>query len=286
MRTIPQLIGVLTLLALIVFGASKYDAQESHNDLRVWFFDVGQGDAILLDTPENQQILIDGGPDGSILRELNKALPFTDKDIDLVIVTHNHADHITGIVEVLRHYQVKEIWLTGAIHTTNIFRTMLEEINKRGVKAEVVAAGKTINFGNLGGIVLYPLEAKTGSTPEDQNALSLVTFWQYGGTTLLMTGDAGVEQESELLGRQLLRSTTILKVGHQGSHTSSSEAFLKLIQPKVGVISVGAKNQYGHPHQDVLDRYLSLGIPLLRTDQDGTIRFDITLEGYSYKTGL
>lgn len=249
-------------------------------------FDVGQGDAILLDAPGDRQILIDGGPDSSILQELNKALPFTDKVIDLVIITHNHSDHITGVVEVLRHYQVKEIWLTGAIHTTEIFRTLLEEIKKRGIKTEVVSAGKTAVFGNLSGIVLYPLSSQAGVSPQDQNALSLVTFWQYGATTLMMTGDMGVEQEAELLGRGLLRPVSILKVGHQGSKTSSGEAFLKVIQPQIGVISVGAKNRYGHPHQEVLSRYQSLGIPLLRTDNEGTIRFDISLETYSYKAHL
>lgn len=287
-KKVGSLALTLGLLALIVFAASFLAEEERDrtNDLRLWFFNVGQGDSILIDTPDHRQVLLDGGPDETVLTRLNQALPLTDKEIDLVILTHNHSDHLTGLNAVLRHYRVGKIWLNGAIHTTDTYRTFLELIKEKSIPTEVVAAGERINLDNLSGIVLYPLTDQTGVRPDDQNTLSVVTFWQYGRTTFLLTGDAGINQEKELLDRGLLRPVDILKVGHQGSKTSSSSEFLKKIEPKVAVIFAGKGNQFGHPHREVTERLKQYGAKILRTDQDGTIRFSIWPDRYSYQTGL
>lgn len=279
-----RLITTLTLLALIVIGAQTFSAEEvKHPTLRYWLFDVGQGDAMLLETPDRQQILVDGGPDATITRELSRVLPLNDRELDLVILTHNHSDHLTGVIEILRRYTVKELWISGVIHTTDGYRNFLELIKEKNIPTKTVKAGQTVNFGALNGIVLWPIDPKVGQLPENQNWESIVTYWQYGTQSLLLTGDMEKEQEATLLQKGVFRPVTVLKVGHQGSHTSSTDAFLKTVQPKLALISVG-KNSYGHPHQDVLTRYAKYNIELLRTDQHGTIQVDFSLDGYNYQT--
>jgi len=285
-RTIPQLIGILIFLALVVAGASRYTAEERSGELHAWFCDVGQGDAILLDTPERQQVLVDGGPDSSVLTCLTKALPLTDKDLDLVVVTHNHADHLRGVVEVLKHYQVKQLWISGAIHTTDTYREFLELAKAKSIPTTVVVAGQTARYGLLEGIVIYPFVEQRGESPENQHDATVVTYWTYGSQSLLLTGDAEMEHEEEMLQQNVLRPTTILKVGHHGSRTSSGEAFLNRTTPKIAVIQVGRRNRFGHPVPETLQRLESLAIPVLRNDNDGTIRFSIWPDRYSWHTGL
>ena len=286
-RTIQFVFAVAALL-LITFGASQFQAAERDSDgsLRLWILDIGQGDAILIDTPEHQQILVDGGRGAQVLAELAKALPLTDKELDLVISTHNDADHSGGLNDVLQHYKVNKIWLTGAVGTTKTYQTFVGLIAERQIPVEKVMAGATMSFGSLQGIVISPLENYDGITPEESNATSIVTFWQYGAETFMLTGDAELLQEQAMAKRGLLRHTDILKVSHHGSQTATGEPFLRLTSPKVAAISSGARNQYGHPHQSVINRLRSLNIPILRTDQDGTIRFSIWPDRFSYETGL
>ncbi len=284
-RQLPQYIAVIVILAAIVFGTSRYTAEEQPNDhLRFWVLNVGQGDALLIDTPAHQQILIDGGPDSSVLSELSRVLPLTDKEIDLVISTHDDADHLAGLNEVLRHYKVDKIWTTGAIHTTDTYRHFLELIKQNNITVETVKAGTKVQFGDLQGIAIWPLEGHVGELPDAQNTIGIVTFWQYGNESLVLTADIEKAQEEALVSKGIIRPATILKIAHHGSKTSSSEAFLKAVSPKITVISVSAHNKYGHPAPTTLDRLKLLNIPVLRTDQDGTIRFDIWLDHFTYKT--
>jgi competence protein ComEC len=283
-----QLILALVALTTIVFGANQFSAQEQPrgNELHLWFFDIGQGDSILIDTPTHQQILIDGGPDQTVLQRLGQALPLTDKEINLVIVTHNHSDHLAGINSVLEHYKVDKIWVSGAIHTTDTYRKFLELIKDKQIPTETVTAGKTVQFGDLAGIAIFPLEDKTGQMPDNQHDANVVTFWQYGQETFLLTGDAEAAHEQEMLAKGIVRPAKILKVGHHGSYTSTSQAFLDAVKPQIAVISVGQHNKFGHPHQVTLDRLTKNHIPILRTDHDGTIRFSIWPDHYLSKTGL
>lgn len=275
---------VVLVLAALVVSQSRFTAQERERDdsLRLWFLDVGQGDAILIDTPDQHQILVDGGPDSSVLGEISKALPLTDKEIDLVISTHNDADHLSGLNSVLEHYKVDRVWLTGAVHTTQTYQKFLNLIRTKNIPTTIISGGEKVEYGELQGIAIWPLENWAGRTPSEQNAPGIVTYWQYGQKTFLLTGDVAAEQERAMLSRGALRPVEILKVAHHGSKTSTTPEFLAAVTPKVAVISVGKNNRYGHPTSEVLGRLGALAIPILRTDQSGTIKFSLWPDRYSY----
>lgn len=283
---VSRWLATICLLGLIVIFAQHYSAQEYGDDgvLRLWFFDVGQGDAIMIDTPQHQQILVDGGPSEVVLSRLAKALPLSDKELDLLIITHNHSDHLTGVNAILQHYKVNQIWLTGAIHTTETFRRTLQIINDQHIPTKTVRAGEMVSYGDLSGIIIYPLEDLTGQAPEDQNTASIVSYWQYGQISWLLTGDLPAAQEGELLQRGLVKQATILKVAHQGSKNSSAEEFLRAVRPEVSVIFAGKNNQFGHPHQTTLEHLRQIGTKIFRTDQDRTILVSVWPESYQVKT--
>jgi competence protein ComEC len=283
-NTIGKFVGVLLLLGLIVFAVNSYQAQSVEGELKLHILDIGQGDAILIDTPERRQILTDGGRGTAVLSQLSQVLPLSDKDLDLVISTHNDADHLGGLNEVLKHYHVREVWVTGAIGTTKTYQTFQQLIAEQKIPVRKVKAGEVVRFGDLEGIVLYPLRSYDGVTPDNQNAASIVTYWQYGKRSFLLTGDAELPQEQELLGKRLLRPVDVLKISHHGSQTGTGEELLKAIAPKLAVISAGLNNQYGHPHPSVLGRLAKLKIPVLRTDQSGRITVKFTLTDFSYVT--
>lgn len=279
-KVVSRILSIIAAIALIIITAQQFDAAQQHDSLRYWLFDVGQGDAMMLETPNGEQIVIDGGPDSSIIRELSRVMPLNDKEIDLVILTHNHADHITGVNEILLRYSVKRVWINGAVHTTDAYRQFLEIMKAKNITPEIVSSGDAVKFGELSGLVLWPPKQETGRLPDNQNWESVVTYWQYGNNTILLTGDMEKEQEVTMLQQGLLKPTSLLKVPHQGSRTSSVEEMLVITSPKQAVLSVG-KNSYGHPHPDVIDRYRKLNIPILRTDQSGTIICDFSLVSFS-----
>lgn len=281
-----QFVLAIGVLLAVTFGASQFQAVERESNLRLWMMDVGQGDALLFDSSDGHQVLIDGGPNNTILTRLSQAMPLTDKEIELVIVSHNHADHLAGVNSVLEHYKVNEIWISGAEYDSATYRKFAALVAEKRIKTTIVTAGTTYSVSGLSGIALFPLSEVAGTLPTNPHDASVVTFWQYGQTTVLLTGDAESEHEATMLSRGIIRRADILKIGHHGSNTSSSLAFLQAVSPKIALISVAKVNRYGHPHQTTLDNLSQLKIPVLSTGQDETVRFDITPEGYSYKTGL
>ncbi len=277
-----SLIIILLSLFAYVFSHQSYQAYEHSDSLKIWILDVGQGDSILIDTPQEQQILIDGGPDGSVLTELQKAMPATDKEINLIISTHNDADHLSGINSVLEHYKVDKIIDSGATNTTATYKKFLQLVSDNNIPVEVARIGTAINFGELKGVVISPSKNYIGVQPQEQNIASVVTFWQYGQETFLEEGDAQAQQEAEMMNNGLVRHADILKVAHHGSATSSTEDFLKALSPKLAVISVGKNNKYNLPNPGVIERFKYLNIPILRTDEKGTIEISVFLDHFSY----
>ncbi len=265
-----SILAIVTLAFMLVVGfvgQQVLSATWNQPDrVVVWIFDIGQGDAIFIDAPE-AQILIDGGPSSLIIEKLSSVMPFWDRSIDYVINTHPHADHVTGLNFVLERYFVDEVWYSGQEYYTETFKYFEELSAEQG---SLVKSGSVIDLGAGAKLtVLWPDLNLDNILLDDPNAGSITTLLTYNETTILLTGDIGVDEELQILDE--LPHIDVLKVPHQGSMTSSGPIFLRHIEPSVAVITVG-KNDYGHPHPIIVDRYKKIGSEIIRTDQDGDVR--------------
>lgn len=245
----------------------------SADNFKVTFFDIGQGDSALVQTPSGQNILIDGGPSRAILNKLGNYLPWTERTIDLVILSHPHADHVTGLNHVLERYQVRHVLLTGALHNTPEYLRFLELIKQKNIPVTFAQGGQEFVFNDEVKVeVIWPMELLANKEFSDVNDSSIVNKISYGSTTILFTGDTPLENEIAMIAAGVNLKAQILKVAHQGSKTSSSEEFIKAVSPQAAVISVG-KNNYGHPSPEVVARLKKFIPEVLRTDQAGDITY-------------
>ncbi|MBI2098772.1 MAG: MBL fold metallo-hydrolase [Candidatus Wildermuthbacteria bacterium] len=265
-------LGVLCALLLANWAAWGYVA--AGNGVRVTFFDVGQGDGIFVETPQGHQILIDGGPNSVVSEKLGKAMPFWDKTIDLMVLTHPEADHISGLVDVLKQYAVQNVLWTGVEKDTNIFAAWESALLAEDARVILARAPQRLvwsqNSANAFLEILYPDDSAIASTRAVNNT-SIISRLVFGGRSFLFTGDIEKLIEQKLVEEQDNLRADVLKVPHHGSKTSSSESFLAAVSPRIAVIQVGAKNRYGHPTQEVLERFAAFGIPVLRSDLNGDI---------------
>lgn len=253
--------------------------------LVAYFFDVGQGDAIYLRLPNEQDILIDGGPDKTILGKLGEVMPFYDREIDLVVLTHPHADHLTGLIETLKNYRVKQIWLTGVTHTTDEYLEFLRLIKEKGIATVTPLRGENFDFGEAKMEILNPSRSVAGeriieSTEERTGGLndtSIVIRLIYGENKFLLTGDITSDIEKDLVKSNVELEADVLKVAHHGSKFSSSREFVQAVNPKYAVIQVGRSNRYGHPAYRTLRTLEQAGVEVFRNDLDGDIK--VTSDG-------
>jgi competence protein ComEC len=245
--------------------------------LHVSFLDIGQGDAILIQTPNGQDILIDGGPDPQkIALELSERLPFWDRTIDLVVCTQPQADHVTGLVEVLQRYNAERVVDPGVSYDSAIYQEWVRLIEIKGIEHNVARAGQEIDLG--GGVkieVLNPPESLWEGTSHDVDNNGVVLRLSWNDVSFLFTADIRAEAELELIMNRANLKATVLKVAHHGSDTSTTQQFLAAVDPELAVICVGADNPFGHPSPEVLERLTDrLGdANIHRTDQDGTLEF-------------
>ena len=249
--------------------------------LEVSFFDVGQGDAALIETPNKNQILIDGGPDYSVLSQLSKELPFYDRSIDLIILSHPDSDHLFGFLEILNRYDVKNILWTGYKKNTPEFKEWEEKIKTEGANIVFAQAGQRIFIQDNPLIfidILYASDLKSLNS----NDSSIVCRLVFENRSFLFMGDATEKSEQNILG---LGKSDIIKIGHHGSKDSTSLKLLQAVSPKAAIISVG-ENNYGHPSGEVLEKLKNSDIDVLRTDKLGTIKFvsdGSSLKSFNYK---
>lgn len=271
-----KLYKILGSLLIIVFFLIGYavQSQEDRQNLEVVFLDVGQGDAILIKTPYEQNILIDGGPDNAILSQLGRNLAFFDKEIDLMILSHPHSDHVTGLVEVLKRYNVEKILMTGVNHTAPDYIAFLEQIDQQKIEVEFANSQKDIILGeDLVFKLLYPWEDLTQKEVDNLNNTSIVGKLIYKNNSFLLTGDAEIEIEQELVNSGADLSADVLKAGHHGSKTATTQEFLDKVKPQYVVIQSGKGNKFGHPHLRTLNTLEKNNIKVLRNDQLGAINF-------------
>lgn len=242
--------------------------------LEISVLDIGQGDAILLEAPKGQVVLVDGGPDKKILRRLGEELPFWEKNIDLMVLTHPHEDHLAGLVFVLDRYHVGAVMITGVMASSNSYKHFLEIISNKHIPLILIDQTETIAFDDIRLEILYPQSSFKSQRMGNINNSSIVMKMVYKEVELLLTGDAEEAEEKELLASGINLQADILKVGHHGSETSSTEGFIKIVNPKIALISSGAGNSYGHPSPRTLKRFERLGIEVFRTDLEGTVHIN------------
>ncbi|MBI4779490.1 MBL fold metallo-hydrolase [Candidatus Falkowbacteria bacterium] len=225
-------------------------------NLEVDFLDVGQGDAILIKAPGGQNILIDGGPDKTVIKRLGENLPWWDKKIDLMVLTHAHDDHVTGLIDVLKRYNVGKILYTGAVHNAPNYLAWLKLARDKKITLIIIDEEQAVNLGAGAKIeILYPAESLLNKTLADLNDSSIVMKLIYGQNIFLLTGDAGELVEKKLMDKGADLPADVLKVGHHGSQYSSTEEFLDKVKPKIAVIEVGKDNDFGHPSLRIIKNF-------------------------------
>jgi len=264
-KAIYVVIGVLVVLN-VVFWVWAFEREDEL--LEVVYFDVGQGDSIFIEL-DDYQILIDGGPDLTILEKLGQEMAPYDRTLDLVVLTHPDHDHLFGLLEVLKRYEVKNILWTGVLKDTAEYQRWRDLIKKEEANIIIAEGGQEINLprSDLGKLkIYYPFESVEGKEVKDVNNTSVVMELVYGGISFLFIGDISSKIEKELD-----VDSDILKVGHHGSKTSTSLGFLESVSPELAVISVG-ENQWGHPAPEVLQRLEEFGIKVLITNELNDIR--------------
>ena len=241
-------------------------------ELSVVFLDVGQGESILIHAPNGQVMLIDGGRTIDLAQRviLPQIRAWGANQVDVLVVTHPDADHISGLVGVLESFPVALVALTGDQHGTQIYERLLTNIRDKNIAALKVRTGTPIPFDPAVKLeVLGPDDA--GVNQDNTNDGSIVIKLTYGQTSFLLTGDAEFAENLLMLRQGANVRSTVLKLGHHGSSTSTDENWLRAVQPQLGIISAGADNPYGHPHREVISALDKLDIPYIRTDEHGTI---------------
>lgn len=261
-------LAILGALAFVIWYAVIFESREG---VLVTFLDVGQGDAIFIQAPNGNQVLIDAGPGSKVLGELSKVMPFYDRSLDLIIATHPDSDHIGGFLDVLKTYRSGLVMEPGVDSESAFYREFERLLEKNNIKKILARRGmKVMLDDSVYLLVLFPDRNVTGW---DTNDASIVVKLIYGKTSFLLTGDSPQKMENYLvfLDGQNLKSD-VLKAGHHGSKTSSSESFIKYVSPEYAIISAGKNNRYGHPHKETLDVLEKFKVKILRTDEQGTIK--------------
>ena len=259
---------VTTWLAVCYETPSKY--------LTVDFLDVGQGDAILITAPNGNQVLIDGGPDRSVIRALGQAMPFFDHSIDLVLESHPDQDHIGGLPEVFDRYNVAGFIEPLFTAETSVYKTLEQDVIKEKSSHLIAKRGTKITLSP--GVYLSIIEAHPatwgprGGKP-DSNYSSIIAKLTYASTSFLFMGDASIKLENQLLtAKSSDLKATVLKVAHHGAKSSNSLAFFRAVKPELAIISVAEKNRYNHPSPETIGWLKMAGIQTLQTKDLGTIK--------------
>lgn len=263
---------VALILSNIFVWLAFYQRQPS-DTLSVYFLDIGQGDAIFIDSPSHGRVLIDGGPNRKVLSELGKILPFADRRIDVMIETHPDKDHIGGLPEVISRYQVG-MFLEPGVESENMIDDELKRrVEENNIPKLLARRGMVVNFGD--GVKLQILFPNQDVSKWETNRASIVARLVYGDTSFLLTGDSPTQIENVLINLDpRILDADVLKAGHHGSHTSTSLTYAEAVSPEYALISVGKDNPYGHPHKEVLDILEKVGSKILSTAERGTIKFE------------
>jgi len=279
----------MSVLALTLLGGIFLYQYTKFNDgkLHIVFCNVGQGDGIFIKTPDNKYILIDGGPDKKVLSCLSSHMPFWERTIDLVLLTHPHADHFLGLYYVIDRYNALSFGTEDLSNKTGSFQELIRSIAEKKIQKRLVSKGAKWTIGKK---LVLSIESPTteflrstspnGLIGESREFASLITHLSYGSFDLLLTGDS---QAGELgrVGDRLQGRIDVLQIPHHGSGTGLTQQVLEKINPRLGIISVGSRNRYGHPNKQILSLLGDKNIPIQRTDKAGDI--EIVTDGEKWR---
>lgn len=272
-KILKKIILVLVVILSLSFAAcssessSKKAPISTGNELKVHFIDVGQGDSILVQF-KDKNLLIDAGPRSSSNDLLKYLKGINLTKLDYVVATHPHEDHIGGMPEIIKNFEIGEFYAPKKQASTKIFQTMVEDLKKKNHKINVAKAGVSLDMDSD---ISVEMIAPNSSDYENVNNYSAVIKVTYKDTSFLFTGDAEKLSEKEILQKKYDIKADVLKLGHHGSSTSSSKEFLDKVNPKIAVASLGKDNDYGHPHKEIIKAMKDRNITFYRTDELGTI---------------
>ena len=276
--------ALIFLIFLIFFVFLSFNDGKLH----LVICDVGQGDAIFIRTPSRADILIDGGPDKKVLECLSKHMPFWDRSLDLVIMTHPDSDHSTGLVDVIKRYEVRSFYTEAIPGQTDIYKLLKATLAEKKLSAKYLHEGNKLNENSGFSMkTIWPSTKAIELTDQNKtnlrlNELSVIEVISYGNFKILLTGDAGFDVMDHIADEA--GDIDVLKVPHHGSKTGMSDKFLSLTKPELALISVGEKNKYGHPAKISLDLLKEHHVKILRTDLDGEIEIVSDGSTWSVKT--
>jgi competence protein ComEC len=263
---------LVTLLLACIFIWQAVLQEIPGRILTVAFLDVGQGDSIFIESPTHNKLIIDGGPNAAMLSQIGKLMPWYDRMIDVILITHPDGDHYAGFIDLLKRYKVGLVIVNGIEGGSPSYRTLEALIENKKIKKVIARRGQRLELG--GGAYLDILFPDRDAAKLETNAGSIISQLVYGSSTVMLTGDSPINSEEfvlELDGSRL--KSDILKAGHHGSRTSASIPFITTVDPQYAIISAGLNNSYGHPHKETLEILNELKIETLVTFRLGTIVF-------------
>lgn len=297
------ILAFLVLAAVFVWVevAKSPVADEASANVHIYFLNVGQGDAGLI-LKGNQQVLIDGGPDDSVLSEVGKVMPVYDRKIETIILTHPHADHLVGLNQILDRYEVDHIYYSGTNHDSNAYKEFLDKAKQKNIRLSVPKISEEkVLFPDSKIIFLWPGDKYQNQTVENLNNTSEVVKFCYFSYCALFTGDIETDEQKMMIdyyssrpsaseaekstssqptaSNNIIFQSSILKLAHHGSTNGTNQLLLDAVKPKYGVLEVGLDNRYGHPHALVLDLLQKNNIQYSRTDRDRRIDFVLNKDG-------
>ena len=271
--------GQLPARGLVAGENEIFNGNSEDQQLEVYFFDVGQGDSAMIKKGD-WEMLIDGGPGDLVLEKIGECLPFTDRNIEVVVLSHAHADHVDGLAKVLERYDVGQVYFNGSVHTAPGYLQFLKLIKDKNIPATIIDKPQELSFiDNLKLEIFAPQHSFYQVRPKDINNSSLVFKLVHGSSSALFMGDFE-DEESLLLLSSIQLKSEILKVGHHGSTNANDRLFLRAVSPSFAVISAGKDNSFGHPHYRTLHYLKEIGSKIMRTDEDGDIKFISSGQGF------